>query len=194
MAAEYGLSNVNSPIRWAFAVSYTLPFGSGKPFLNSSKWLDYIVGGWTYNAVAVYQTGFPLQIYQNDANGQYGYQAQRPNYNAGVDPMVSGSVESKIYNYFNTAAFSAAPQGTFGNLSRTIPLRGPGQKNWDMSLFKTVAIKERFQAQFRFEALNALNSPLFASPDTNLSSSTFGVVNTQSNFARQLQLALRFSF
>jgi len=194
MAAEYALSNVNSPIRWATAISYTLPFGAGQPFLNSSKWMDYVFGGWTYNAVAVYQTGFPLQIYQNDANSQYGYGAQRPNYVAGVNPSVSGSVESKIYQYFNTAAFSAAPQGTFGNLSRTIPLRGPGQKNWDMSLFKTVAIKERFQAQFRFEALNALNSPLFASPDTNLSSSTFGVVNTQSNFSRQLQLALRFSF
>ena len=59
--------------------AYTLPFGTGKPFLNSSKWLDYIVGGWTYNAVAVYQTGFPLQIYQNNANSQYGYGAQRPN-------------------------------------------------------------------------------------------------------------------
>jgi trimeric autotransporter adhesin len=194
MAAEYALANINSPIRWAFAVSYTLPFGAGKPFLNSSKWMDYVVGGWTYNAVAVYQTGFPLQIYQNDANGQYGYQAQRPNY-TGVNPAVSGSVESKIYNYFNVDSFSAAPQGTFGNLSRTIPLRGPGQKNWDMSLFKTVMIKERFQAQFRLEMLNALNSPLFASPDTNQSDTgSFGVVNTQSNFARQLQMALRFSF
>ena len=64
-----------------------------------------------------------------------------------------------------------------------------------MSLFKTVTVKERFQAQFRFEMLNALNSPLFASPDTNLSDTgSFGVVNTQSNFSRQLQLALRFSF
>ena len=122
------LANINSPIRWAFAVSYTLPFGTGKPFLNSSKWMDYVVGGWTYNAVAVYQTGFPLQIYQNDANTQYGYQAQRPNYVAGVNPAVSGSVESKIYNYFNTAAFSAAPQGTFGNLSRTIPCAVPDRR------------------------------------------------------------------
>jgi hypothetical protein len=194
MGAEYALANINSPVRWATAISYTLPFGSGKPFLNSSKWMDYVFGGWTYNAVAVYQTGFPLQIYQNDVNGQYGYQAMRPNYVGGVDPAVSGSVESKIYGYFDTAAFSAAPQGTFGNLSRTIPLRGPGQKNWDMSLFKTVTIKERFQAQFRFEALNALNSPLFASPNTNFSSGTFGQVNTQANFSRQLQMGLRFSF
>ena len=111
-----------------------------------------------------------------------------------MNPSVSGSVESKINNYFNTAAFSACPAGYVRQPQPTIPLRGPGQKNWDMSLFKTVTMKERFQAQFRFEALNALNSPLFASPNTNLSSGTFGVVNTQSNFARQLQLALRFSF
>ncbi len=191
--AEYSLSNVNSPIRWATAISYNLPFGAGQRFLNSNKVLDYIVGGWSYNAVAVYQTGFPLQIYQNDLNGQYGYGAQYPNA-TGISPSVSGSVESKLYNYINPAAFSLAAQGTFGNLSRTITLRGPGQKNWDMSLFKSVVVKERFQAQFRFEALNALNSPLFAQPDTNLSSSTFGQIQGQNNFSRQLQMGLRFSF
>jgi trimeric autotransporter adhesin len=191
--AEYSLSNVNSPFRWAFAVSYTLPFGSGQRFLNDSKWKDYVFGGWTYNAVAVYQTGFPLQIYQSDLNGQYGYGAQYPNA-TGVSPAENGSVEGKLYNYINPAAFTLAAQGTFGDLSRTITYRGPGQKNWDMSLFKTILIKERFQAQYRFEMLNALNSPLFAQPDTNLSSSTFGQIQGQNNFARQLQMALRFSF
>jgi len=48
--------------------------------------------------------------------------------------------------------------------------------------------------QFRTEALNAFNSPYFYSPNTNLSSGTFGQINSQANFARQLQLALRVSF
>jgi hypothetical protein len=83
---------------------------------------------------------------------------------------------------------------SFGNVGRTIPLLGPGQKNWDMSLFKTYAVKERFRAQFRFETLNTFNSPLFSAPNTKVGSGTFGQITSTQNFARQLQLALRFSF
>jgi trimeric autotransporter adhesin len=193
LAAEYGLSNVDTPLRWATSFSYDLPLGKGRPFVNSNAILDAVVGGWTVNAVTVYQTGFPLQVYQNDANTAYGYGAQRPNA-TGVSPGTSGSVEDSLNDYINPAAFSLAPAGTFGNLSRTLSLLGPGQKNWDLSVFKSYAIKERFKAQFRCEALNAFNSPLFASPNTNFSSGSFGKISTQSNFARQLQLALRFTF
>jgi hypothetical protein len=63
-----------------------------------------------------------------------------------------------------------------------------------MSLFKNVTLHERFQAQFRAEALNAFNTPQFLAPNLNLSSSTFGQITGQANSSRQLQLALRLSF
>jgi hypothetical protein len=195
LAAEYGLANVDTPLRWATSLSYDLPVGKGKMFVNNNKILDYVIGGWTVNAVAVYQTGFPLQIYQTNTNSQYGYGAMRPNATgASPNSTTSGSVEDRLYDYINAAAFSTAPQGTFGNVSRTINLYGPGQKNWDLSVFKSVEIREKLKAQFRAEALNAFNSPLFSSPNTNFSSSTFGQISGQANFARQLQLALRFTF
>jgi hypothetical protein len=193
VAAEYSLSNFDTPIRWTTSLSYDLPFGKGKPFANSSNLLDVVVGGWTVNSVMIYQTGFPLQIYQNDSNSQYGYGAMRPN-GTGTSPATSGSVEGRLGDYIDASAFSIAPEGTFGDLSRTITERGPGQKNWDLSVFKTYTVRERFKAQFRAEALNAFNSPLFLAPNSNLSSSTFGQISGQANFARQLQLALRFSF
>jgi hypothetical protein len=194
LAAEYSLSNIDTPLRWASSLSYELPVGKGK-MVNTSKAADYLVGGWTINFVTVYQTGFPLQIYQTDFNGGYGYGAQRPNETGTSPGGGSGSVESRLYDYINPAAFSLAPQGTFGTTPRTLSnLRGPGQKNWDMSLFKSVAIREGMKIQFRAEALNAFNSPLFHSPNTNFSSGTFGQINSQDNFSRQLQLALRFSF
>ncbi len=137
---------------------------------------------------------FPLRLYQSKLNSASGFGMQRPNA-TGVAPATNGSLESRLYNYINPAAFSLAPAGTFGNVGRTLPLRGPGLANWDASLFKSFALGEKLKGQFRLEALNALNTPLFASPSTNLSSpSTFGHITTQSNFARQLRLALRFSF
>ena len=51
--------------------------------------------------------------------------------------------------YINTAAFTQAPQFTFGNVSRTIGLRGPGMANTDFSMFKSYYIHEKFLAQFR---------------------------------------------
>jgi hypothetical protein len=194
LGAEYGLSNINTPLRWATAVSYELPFGKGKPFVNNGGVTNYVVGGWTINTVSTFQTGFPLQISQaTNYNSSFGYASQRPNA-TGVSASTSGSLEDRLDGYINPAAFTTASEFTFGNVSRTIPLRGPGQVNWDMSLFKTVPIKERVYAQFRFEALNAMNTPLFAAPNVSFGSSTFGQITSQVNFSRQLQMALRFSF
>ena len=150
--------------------------------------LDYIVGGWVINTVSVYQTGFPLQIYQTNLNSAYGYGVQRPNM-TGTSPGTSGSVEQRLYNYINPAAFSTAPAGTFGNTPRTLgSLRGPGADRTGISPSSRTSLRERVKAQFRAEALNAFNSPYFYSPNTNLSSGTFGQINSQANFARQLQI------
>src|SRR5260370_2018806 len=125
-------------------------------------------------------------------NCVFGYARQGPNA-TGMSPVTSGSLEARLNSYINPAAFSTAPQFTFGNISRTIDMRGPGQANWDMSVFKTLVIKETFKAQFRCEALNAFNTPLFYGPSVSYGSSSFGKITTQANFSRQLKLALRFS-
>jgi len=194
MAAEYAFSNIDSPFRWSTAISYELPFGKGKPFVSRGGVMDYIVGGWVINTVSIMQTGFPLQISQaTNFNSGFGYASQRPNA-TGVSPVTSGSLEDRLNNYINPAAFSTAPQFTFGNVGRTIDMRGPGQVNWDVSMFKNFTIKEVLKAQFRCEALNAMNTPLFYGPNVTFGSSTFGKITTQANFSRQMQLALRFSF
>ena len=194
IASEYSLANISAPFRLATAITYELPVGKGKWLLsNANKVEEYVFGGWSVNGVSIYQTGFPLQIYQNDENIGYGFEAQRPNA-TGTNPENSGSTESKVYNYLNPAAFVAAPQGTFGNVGRTIPVYSPGTKNWDLSIFKTVTFKERYRGQFRLEGLNAFNTPQFHSPVTSISSGAFGQVQSQDNFPRQLQMALRLTF
>jgi hypothetical protein len=194
MASEYAFSNIDSPFRWSTSVSYELPVGKGKALLGNGGVMSNIVGGWVINTVSVFQTGFPLQISQStNFNSGFGYGSQRPNA-TGVSPVTSGDLEARLNNYINPAAFSTAPQFTFGNLGRTIDMRGPGQVNWDASIFKNFSVKEKLKCQFRTEALNATNTPLFYGPSTSFGSSTFGKITTQANFSRQLQLALRFSF
>ncbi len=195
VAAEWAPSYYDSPIRWATTFTYELPFGKGKQVLASAgRAVDAVVGGWSLNAIAVYQTGFPLQITQSpDNNSLFGYDVQRPNA-TGVSPETHGSLESRLNNYINPAAFSLAPALTFGNLARSIGMRGPGQANWDMSLFKTFSITERFKGQFRTSLLNAFNTPLFAAPSTTYGTAGFGVINSQANFSRMVELGIRLYF
>ncbi len=128
LASEYSFSNIDTPFRLAMAITYELPVGRGKPFLAHNGALTYIAGGWTFNTVSVFQTGFPLQITQStNYNSAFGYGSQRPNA-TGVSPVTSGSLEDRLGDYINPAAFSTAPEFTFGNVGRTIDMRGPGRR------------------------------------------------------------------
>lgn len=195
LEAEYSLALSDTPTRWTNTLSYELPFGKNKRFLGSAnKVIDLAVGGWQINFTNIYQTGFPLAIYENsNQNATLGTLVQRPNA-TGLSPNMSGSVESRLRNYINTAAFSSAPAFSYGNLSRTISYRGPGMKNWDSSIFKNFAVTERFNAEFRAEALNTFNSPQFANPNTRFENSAFGTISNQVNFSRLIQLGVRFAF
>src|SRR4029077_12014004 len=149
---------------------------------------------WSINAISVYQSGFPVQITQStNNNSTFGYASQRPSA-TGITPVTSGSLEDRLTHYIDAAAFSTSPQRTFGNLSRTLDMRGPGQANWDASIFKSFRFTETFRGQFRAEALNAFNTPMFAAPNTSFGSSSFGRITSQVNFSRMMQLGMRFFF
>jgi trimeric autotransporter adhesin len=192
--AEWSLSTQDVPNRFTMAFTYELPFGKGKPFLGNSRGvLNYIVGGWSINAIGIIQNGFPLNVTQPNNNSSLGASTQRPNA-TGVSAATSGSTDDRIYGWLNPAAFSQAPEYTFGDTSRFLDVRGPGLFNWDTSIFKTVTIKERVKAQFRAEALNATNTVEFANPNTTFTNSSFGLITSQVNHPRFLQLGIRVTF
>ena len=191
--AEWSLATQDAPNRFTTAVTYELPFGNGKTFLRNSRALDLVVGGWSANAVGILQTGFPLSVTQPNNNSVIGASYQRPNA-TGISPETSGSTTDRINGWLNPAAFSQAPQFTFGNITRFLNVRGPALFNWDVSVFKTFAIRERIKAQFRAEALNATNTAYFGNPNTTLTNNQFGVITTQINNPRLVQLGVRVTF
>ncbi len=192
---EWGLSYLHSPHRLTNAITYELPVGRGKALLGSANYVtNLVLGGWSVNAVTTLQTGFPLQVFMNNnGNGALGTARQRPNA-TGVSPEVGGDFGPRIDNWINKAAFSDAPAFTFGNVTRTIGMRGPGTANWDVSIFKTAQILENLKVQFRAEALNAMNTPLFRAPNTAFGNAAFGRITSQGNFPRMIQLGMRIFF
>jgi hypothetical protein len=185
---EWGLSTQDVPDRFTTALTWELPFGKGKHGLT--KWA---AAGWSVNAVGLVQSGYPMIVQQPNNNSVIGASYQRPNA-TGISPRTAGSTVERINGWINPAAFSQSAQFTFGNTSRTLDLRGPGIFNWDVSVFKTFTIRERLRAQFRAEALNATNTVYFGAPNLTYTSSTFGVITSQANNPRLIQLGARFSF
>jgi trimeric autotransporter adhesin len=191
--AEWSLAKQDAPNRFTTAVTYELPFGKGKPFLKSNRILNLVAGGWSANVIGILQTGFPLSVTQPNNNSVIGAGFQRPNA-TGVSPETSGSIDERINGWLNPAAFSQAPLFTFGNIARFLTVRGPALFNWDASVFKAISFRERIKAQFRAEAFNATNSPHFGNPNTSFTNNQFGVISSQINNARQIQLGARVTF
>jgi len=194
--AEYSLSSVHSPHRFSSAFTYEMPFGKGKKWGGNNVVADLLIGGWSVNGIVIYQTGYPLAITQSsNNNASFGGAGQRPNA-TGASPVTAGGLMDRIDGYINRGAFTEVPKYQFGNLSRTIGLRGPGISEWNTSLFKTFSLTEKLKAQFRAEALNAFNTPQFRAPNLafGVSNSNFGRITEQANFSRMIQLGVRFFF
>ena len=201
---EYARAINNIPQRFTFGGTGTLPFGRGQYFgSNLPKYVNLLVDGWSVNMNFVAQSGGPVAIQQTtNNNSNYGDSVQRPNLVAGINPCTTGSVQQRLgvggrTPYFNAAAFTLAPVGTYGNTPRTLGgCSGPGMRNADISLFKDFQA-ERVHFRFQAEFLNAFNTPLFALTTNGLKpdSGSFGAVSTNTiNFPRFISLGGRISF
>jgi hypothetical protein len=53
-------------------------------------------------------------------------------------------------------------------------------KGFDLDLIKRVRIAEIREFEFRLDAVNVLNHPIFGNPDLNINSNNFGRITTAS--------------
>jgi hypothetical protein len=178
---------------------YDLPFGKGAQLLSSpSAPVGFIINDWTLSGVFNAQSGFPVGL---DTSWWFLCSSQ------GFGPAGGTSVSQG--RWFNTTGGCWQQVPTYGlmNLpSNTAKLRDPTVPDLDLSLEKTAPIHENVQFHLRLDAFNALNSVLFAAPNTNPGAgpasysptsgwSGFGTVGaTQQNFPRILQVSGKVSF
>jgi Carboxypeptidase regulatory-like domain len=172
------------------------PFGRKKKYMTSGPGAA-ILADWQLNTVFVAYSGEPFSI--NDGNIASG-SAQLATYAKGGHV----SYPKKVQEWFDPADFQAQPTcptgvtKCFGNVPFD-SLVGPGGFNVDLSLFRDVRLTERVKAQFRFEVYNLTNTPHFANPNSDISSSSFGQissVNAPNRLIdqRYFRIGVRFSF
>lgn len=198
------ISDQDVPHRLSLSGIYALPFGKNRAFLSNANWLtNAALGGWQIQGVAALQSGFPVPF--------------------GTDAFYLGgdialpSDQRATAHWFNANAFTnfnavkaANPTLTNTQIStittpvshlRTLPfrfntVRRDYIKNVDLSLIKNIELRESMRIQLRFEAINAFNEPYYPVPVVNPSTIDFGIISAsnQDNYARRIQLGLKFIF
>jgi hypothetical protein len=172
------------------SILYELPFGDGKPFLQSGIG-GAILGGWQLSTIITKSSGFPRTAYVGTDRSNTGGGQDRPNV-TGQDPILSGGQQS-VNRWFNTDAFALQPMGTWGTAGRNT-FFGPGITNVDASIIRNFRLLRTRTLQLRFEAFNAFNNPIWNDPNTTLTNPLYGTINTTRKPMRELQLGVKFVF
>jgi hypothetical protein len=185
-----GLAGADIRHRLVLSYAYEFPVGRGKQFLaNSNRAVDGLLGGWQLNGITTAQTGSPFTPFVGGDPNSTGGGTLRPN------RLSNGNLPSSqqtVQRWFDTSAFVAPPLFQFGSAGRDI-LTGPGQVNFDASLFKNFNFTESKRLQFRAEVFNIFNHTQLLLPGQTINTPTFGVI-TAARPSREMQMALKLYF
>lgn len=190
--ADYGNSDQDIPNRFVGSVDYTLPFkdhGAVRPLIE----------GWQLNAIATYSDGIPFSVLAgSNSLGVADGIVPRAQFVSGSGNGSLPSGQRTLKQWFNTAAFANPGAQQWGDSGRNI-LEGPGTKNIDFSVFKTVALHETKNLQLRAEFFNLFNTPQFNNPNSTVGPgfgtiSSAGSPNTLQRVSREIQLAGKITF
>jgi hypothetical protein len=152
---------------------------------HSSGWEHALLGGWKYNGISTFRSGFALSPALSVANQGL---ATRPDVVAGK----SLTYPKTLNQWFDTSVYQRPAFGMFGN-SGVGTIRGPGVVNFDMGLYKEFAFTERYRMQFRSEFFNIFNHPNFGNPTTTVGSGNYGRI-TSALDGRIIEFSLRFHY
>jgi hypothetical protein len=206
-ARNKALSTDDVPQLLSISLSYDLPVGKGRHFLNRGGVGDKILGGWEVVTLFRTSSGTPFYIRSSTCNVPSQFDMACVPGLTGAKPFLQspGSYNPGLGPLLNAAAFESPNAFNFyaGSGPRVSDLRGPGYTNQDLSLMKNTKLTEKVGLQFRVEAFNVWNFHSFNCETrcsgttafvTNVASPSFGDWNGAVTTPRTIQfgLALRF--
>jgi len=179
-APESVIDSADRPFNFVVSGLYELPFGAGKAFLSSGgPILRRIVEGWQVSWTGTYTSGAALSF-------------------SGAERVsTSANNPHTVLQWFDTSQFIAQAPFTVQHLSsRLADVRGPGLGMWNVTLAKSVSITEHVKFKLEAQAFNFLNTPFFGTPNTSVTSTSFGQITGlfSGSASRNVQLAARINF
>ena len=193
---DKSVSNLDVPHRVVMSGVWELPF-----FRHSQmRMTRALLSGWQTAGTYIWQRGTPITITTSNTLSGVGFAVLEPNrvpgsvagYSVGTEEQNARDGKS----WFNTAAYTVPASYTIGNAARNYTdLRRDNYRNVNLSMSRNFQLNERFKAQLRGEFINALNQVVFGTPGRDVTTpSTFGVITTQGNTPRTVQLVLRVTY
>ena len=167
--ATYGDSANNIPSYFMLNYVYKTPFR------------NYFLGGWQIAGALFAHVGSPFSIIDSSDTSKltadnYGGTLLANYTGSGTLPGCPGR-ENVLTSCLPLSKFSPASNG-FGNAPRNA-FRGPNYFDTDLSVLKDIRLPfEGTRLQLGAQFFNVLNHPNFANPNTNISSSAFGLISS----------------
>jgi hypothetical protein len=200
-ARNYARESYDRTLNLVTSYSYQLPFGQGQQFLSHNI-AGTIFGGWQITGVMTARTGQPLNFTGNGSIINAPSNNETPNQMAPIQILHGINVNNQ---WFSTSSFAEPATNTWGTMGAFGSISGPGEFRLDASIFRNILFKEgKYRAQFRMEAFNVTNTPIFGNPTTSETSGNFGYitstvssgtgVNGWNTLGRSMQFALKLYF
>jgi len=211
---DYGTSIFDRRYVFNLLGTYQLPFGH-----SGNKVLNQIAGGWSLSPIFSAYTGLPIKV-TDGSSQEFG---QGTSSSAGAIPLVKVSPGDSIHygiagNSVNQVGTSGNPAtggtglnlfadpsaiyGSFRPIQVSVDttsmagiLRGMSHWNLDLSVTRQFKITERLSTRFSAQFFNIFNHVMFFDPSLSLQSpTTFGVIGSQLNTPRTIELGLHVDF
>jgi hypothetical protein len=158
---EKARTSYDTTHRFVSIVTYDLPLGKGRHWLNRGGVLNQVLGGWELTETQTLQSGPPFTVTFAGSPYQYLPGASRPNI---VTTIPQATVQgwnigpnrfptSAQNPYLNMSSFAYPAAFTPGNLARN-SFEAPGLNWMQVSLAKWWTIKEKYRFQLRFDGYN----------------------------------------
>ncbi|MBL8216116.1 MAG: TonB-dependent receptor [Bryobacterales bacterium] len=156
--------------RFVAVMTYELPFGKGRRFMNKGGAMNYAFGGWDFAWTQTFQSGPPVHVTAAGGPNRYLPGLQRPNALVPADQLVvqDYNVGARFplaaqNSYFNTNGFAYPAPFTAGTMGRNV-LESPGMQWTQLSLSKVFPVGERLRFSVRWDVNNPTKQPQLADP------------------------------
>jgi carboxypeptidase family protein len=216
LAYDYGTSAFDRKVVFNLLGLYDLPFGK-----HGHGPLNYLVQGWSIAPILNISSGLPLKVATGSgqefgqgggANSAGAILMTPDTFGNSVHSGITGDSKTQVGITSNAATggtglnLFANPLAVFNSFRPAMvgidttsggggQLRGLSRWNLDLALSRKFKFTERWSTTFSAQLFNVFNTVQFADPSVSLQSpQSFGVLGSQLNVPRIVQLGLHLDF
>jgi hypothetical protein len=216
LAYDYGTSAFDRKVVFNLLGLYQMPFGK-----NGHGPLNYAIQGWSIAPILNISSGLPLKVATGSgqefgqgggANSAGAVLMSKDTFGNSVHSGIAGDSTTQVGINSNAATGGAGlnlfanPLAVFNSFRPAMvgidttsgaggQLRGLSRWNLDVALSRKFRFSERWSTTFSAQLFNAFNTVQFADPSVSLQSpQSFGVLSSQLNVPRIIQLGLHLDF